>query len=55
MPEPEALWTIAHEIAHSRLDHGTGGIDAEIEADKLAGQWGFEEPPTRPDDLKGYG
>jgi hypothetical protein len=47
MDKDEALWTIAHEIAHSRLDHESGGFDSEKQADTLVGEWGFAEPPAR--------
>ena len=50
----EALWTIAHEIRHSRLDHGVAGYDAEVEADRLAAAWGFMEPKDRPQNREGY-
>lgn len=43
----DALWTIAHEIAHSRLDHDTGGYDVEVEVDNLVQEWGFIEPKDR--------
>ena len=47
-PKDEVLWTIAHEIAHSRLDHfATGDCKAEIAADRLAQAWGFVEPQYR--------
>jgi hypothetical protein len=46
-PKDKALWTIAHEIAHSRLNQGTGGFDAEVEADRLVEEWGFKEPEGR--------
>ena len=60
-PRDDGLWTVAHEIAHSRLNHGTGlptssGIfDDELSADKLAGRWGFAEPVTRAVTLASYG
>jgi hypothetical protein len=47
MQKDEALWTIAHEIAHSRLNHPKGGFDAEKQADSLATEWGFSEPANR--------
>jgi hypothetical protein len=47
MEKDEALWTIGHEIAHSRLDHGRGGFDVEEQADALAAEWGFTEPVAR--------
>ena len=53
-PKEEAFWTIAHEIAHSRLDHGRAGYDAEIEADRLVKDWGFQEPKDRPRDRERY-
>lgn len=46
-PKDEVLWTIAHEIAHSRLDHTTGGYDVEVEVDQLVAKWGFKEPKDR--------
>jgi hypothetical protein len=46
-PADEVLWTVAHEIAHSRLEHDRGGREAEAEADALAGAWGFVEPSGR--------
>lgn len=52
MPKDEGLWTIAHEIAHSRLNYlgdehhrWGGGYEAEVKADALAEQWGFQAPP----------
>ncbi len=54
VPKEEALWTIAHEIAHSRLDHGLAGYEAEVEADRLVSEWGFTEPKERPKDREGY-
>ena len=54
MPKDDALWTIAHEIAHSRLNHGTGGFDAEVEADRLAQEWGFKEPEGRAAERERY-
>jgi hypothetical protein len=47
VPKSEALWTIAHEIAHSRLNHMRGGFDEELEADRLVQEWGFTEPKGR--------
>jgi hypothetical protein len=47
MEQDQALWTIAHEIAHSRLDHGSGGFDVEKQADAQVAEWGFTEPPAR--------
>ncbi len=46
VPKEEALWTVAHEIAHSYLvrDFTRGvvaGHSIEVEADALAGRWGF--------------
>jgi hypothetical protein len=49
-----ALWTVAHEIAHSWLDHGTGGFDAEVESDRLAQEWGFKEPAGRAAERERY-
>lgn len=46
-PKDDALWTIAHEIAHSRLDHKYGGYETELEVDRLVGEWGFVEPKER--------
>ena len=45
----EGLWTVAHEIAHSRLNHCGGGhpYEDECAADELAKTWGFAEPPER--------
>lgn len=53
-PKGETLWTIAHEIAHSRLDHASGGYDAEVEADSLVQEWRFEEPEGRAADREKY-
>ncbi len=41
----EITYTIAHEFAHVYLGHPhlTQSIDIEIEADKQAIKWGFEE------------
>jgi hypothetical protein len=50
----EAQWTIAHEIAHSRLDHGDGGFDAEKQADALVAEWGFPEPAVRDLERESY-
>jgi hypothetical protein len=47
LPEDEALWIVAHEIAHSRLNHDSGNRAAEDEADGLAKEWGFTAPPDR--------
>lgn len=48
MAREEALWTIAHEIAHSRLNHHMlGGFEQEYDADALVKAWGFVEPPDR--------
>lgn len=49
MPPEEAEWTVAHEIAHSRLNHyrGETSCDAEVDADELATSWGFREPEDR--------
>ena len=54
MPKDDALWTVAHQIAHSRLNHGTGGFDAEVEADRLAQEWGFKEPQGRAAERERY-
>ncbi len=48
------LWTVAHEIAHSRLNHAAGGSDAEAEADDLVRAWGFAEPPGRSKEREKY-
>lgn len=52
MTKDEGLWTVAHEIAHSRLNYlgdehhrWGGGYEAEVKADALAEQWGFPAPP----------
>lgn len=47
MRKDEALWTIAHEIAHSWLKHEDGSYDAELAADGLVEVWSFTKPPTR--------
>jgi hypothetical protein len=54
MPKDEALWTIAHEVAHSRLNHGFGGYEAEVEADRLVQEWGFKEPEGRAAERERY-
>lgn len=46
-PRDQVLWTVAHEIAHSRLAHTAGGYDAECDADDLVRAWDFSEPPDR--------
>lgn len=46
-PKDDVLWTIAHEIAHGRLDHDNGGYDVEVEVDRLVQEWGFIEPKDR--------
>ncbi|HZY89424.1 MAG TPA: hypothetical protein VFE78_31670 [Gemmataceae bacterium] len=51
MTKGDASWVIAHEIAHSRLNHRLAGggyeyID-EAAADKLVRAWGFSEPHGR--------
>ena len=48
-PLEHAVFTIAHEIAHSWLEHGPTGtredFDAlEMQADALAADWGFPRP-----------
>ena len=53
-PRDQVLWTVAHEIAHSRLAHAAGGHDAECEADDLVRAWGFAEPPDRGEERKKY-
>ena len=53
-PKDEALWTVAHEIAHSRLNHDDGGFDVEVEADRLAQEWGFKEPEGRAAERERY-
>lgn len=50
----EALWTIAHEIAHSRLGHSLAGYEAEVQADRLVRGWGFAEPEDRPKNRERY-
>lgn len=47
LDKDEALWTIAHEIAHSRLQHEGGSFYEECAADRLANEWGFIEPSDR--------
>jgi hypothetical protein len=42
----EALWTIAHDIARSRLGHDEG-CEKELKADRLVAEWGFAEPRAR--------
>jgi Zn-dependent protease with chaperone function len=47
MSREQALFTIAHEIAHSRLNHNKGSSSqAERDADTLAAVWGFLPPPN---------
>lgn len=46
-PKDDVLWTIAHEVAHSRLDHGVGGHETEVDADQLVQEWGFDVPNER--------
>lgn len=53
-PRDEVLWTVAHEIAHSRLAHAAGGYDAEVEADDLVRAWGFAESPGRGGEREKY-
>jgi hypothetical protein len=54
MPKDEVLWTVAHEIAHSRLNHSTGGFGAEVKADRLVQKWGFKEPEGRAAERERY-
>jgi hypothetical protein len=54
LPRDEAQWTIAHEIAHSHLEHTGAGRTAECNADSLAESWGFTEPPGRGADRARY-
>jgi hypothetical protein len=53
-PEEDAIWTVAHEIAHSRLNQSSGGYDAEYQADLLAKEWGFIEPANRASERERY-
>lgn len=53
-PRDEVLWTVAHEVAHSRLDHAGGGYDVEVDADDLVRAWGFAEPPDRGEEREKY-
>lgn len=53
-PRDQVLWTVAHEIAHSRLAHTAGGYGAECEADDLVRAWGFAEPPGRGQEREEY-
>jgi hypothetical protein len=46
-PRDEALWTIAHELAHSYNNDSSGTADAEEAADMLAAAWGFPTPQHR--------
>jgi Zn-dependent peptidase ImmA (M78 family) len=48
-PLERAVFTIAHEIAHSWLEHGPTGTredfdTLEAEADALSAEWGFPRP-----------
>ena len=54
MPKDEVLWMIAHEIAHSWLDHNSGGYDVEVEVDMQVQEWGFKEPRSRKSDREMY-
>jgi len=54
MPKEEALWTVAHEIAHSWLKHEDGSYEVELAADRLVSGWGFTEPPTRKAERERY-
>lgn len=53
-PRDQVLWTVAHEIAHSRIAHTAGGYDAECEADNLVQACGFAELPDRGEERKTY-
>ena len=55
MPKGDALFVIAHEIAHSWLGHGLdgarGGDEAEAAADAQAVTWGFPKPSSMADSM----
>lgn len=54
-PKAEAEWTIAHEIAHSRLNHEEiNTLETETAADELAAEWGFPAPESRSKDFELY-
>jgi hypothetical protein len=53
-PRDEVLWTVAHEIAHSRLGHARAGHDDEVEADELVRARGFAEPADRSEERSKY-
>jgi hypothetical protein len=42
-PLEEAMFTVAHELAHHHLG-GNGGVEVEKAADDLAMSWGFARP-----------
>jgi len=48
MPEPVAMFVIAHELAlvyqHGTAKAGKADCDLEDQANKLANEWGFDEP-----------
>ncbi len=55
-PIEDAMWTVAHELAHIYLGHLKRGgassgvvypLEAETDADQLAVSWGFELPEWR--------
>ncbi len=42
MSEDQAMYQIAHSIAHSYKDHAGGDFADQLEADELVGRWGFQ-------------
>jgi hypothetical protein len=51
-PRSEVMFTVAHEIAHSRLGHGSATIQDERDADSLAASWGFPIPAYREETIR---
>lgn len=43
-PRHEFMYTVAHELAHALLEHGSGDMsEQELEADSQVLKWGFKE------------